>query len=47
MSDLVFYIGAFIVGGFLLMALGAAALMLRNYLRQRALRRLIGLRRAP
>ena len=47
MSALVWWIGVAIVGGFLLMALAAAALMLRNYLRQRALRHLLGLRRAP
>ena len=47
MSDLTFYLGVGILGGFLLLALGAAALMLRNYTRQRAIRRLISSRRAP
>ena len=36
-----------LVCGFLGLALVAAALMLRNYVRQRALRRMIKLRRAP
>ena len=47
MSTLVYYLGVGILGAFVLAALGSAVLMLRNYTRQRAIRRLIGLRRAP
>ena len=47
MTTLVYNIGAVIVGGFLMLALVAAVLLLRNYIRRRALRYLIGWRRAP